>query len=191
MMYSYGPLHMAKQNQDDLLEPTYRSSVRIRDVALRTCQKRWTIWRSDERGSGISALAARHDDDDDYEAMMRIPFCSYFPYLAYFVACFTQRLSSKEMKSLTGVYILYEAVSVSLCFKALGKKWICLISSQLWLNSWQDCVLSLCGAGSLGEEKLWIQTNHTPLKKLTLCYILEEGLCWVRLGKYIDKSSHA
>ena len=46
-------------------KPTYSSSVRIWDVALRTCQKWWTIGRSGERGSGISVLAARHDDDDD------------------------------------------------------------------------------------------------------------------------------
>ena len=44
---------------------TYSSSVRIRHVALKTCQRRWTIGRSGERGSGISVLAARHDDDDD------------------------------------------------------------------------------------------------------------------------------
>ena len=53
------------QKQDDQLEHTYSSYVRIRDVALKTCQKRWTIGRSGERGSGISMLAARHDDDDD------------------------------------------------------------------------------------------------------------------------------
>ena len=35
------------------------------DVALKTCQRRWTIGRSGERGSGISMLAAWHDDDDD------------------------------------------------------------------------------------------------------------------------------
>ena len=35
------------------------------DVTLKTCQKRWMIGRSGERGSGISVLAARHDDDDD------------------------------------------------------------------------------------------------------------------------------
>ena len=64
-MYSCGPPHMAKQKQDGQLEHTYNSSVRIRDVALKTCQKRWTIQRSDERGSGISMLAARHDDDDE------------------------------------------------------------------------------------------------------------------------------
>ena len=37
VMYSYGPLHMAKQKQDDQLEHTYSSYVRIRDVALKTC----------------------------------------------------------------------------------------------------------------------------------------------------------
>ena len=57
--------HMAKQKQDDQIEHTYGSYVRIRDVALKTCQKRWMIGRSGERGSGISVLAALHDDDDD------------------------------------------------------------------------------------------------------------------------------
>ena len=64
-MYSYGPPHMAKQKQDDQLEHTYSSHVRIWDVALKTCQKRGMIGRSGERGSGISVLAARQDDDDD------------------------------------------------------------------------------------------------------------------------------
>ena len=70
-MYSYEPPHMAEQKQDDQLEHIYSSYVRIRDVALKTCQRRWTIWRSGERGSGISVLAARHDDDDDI-CIMRI-----------------------------------------------------------------------------------------------------------------------
>ena len=52
-------LHMDEQKQDDQLEHTYNSSVRIRDVALKTCQRRWTIGRNGERGSGISVLAAR------------------------------------------------------------------------------------------------------------------------------------
>ena len=64
-MYSYGPPHMAEQKQDDQLEHTYSSYVRILDVALKTCRRRWTIGRSSERGSGISVLAAWHDDDDD------------------------------------------------------------------------------------------------------------------------------
>ena len=61
-MYFCGPLHMDVQRQD---EPTYNSSVPIRDVALRTCQKQWTIGRGGERGSGISMLIVRHDDDDN------------------------------------------------------------------------------------------------------------------------------
>ena len=65
-MYSYGPPLMAEPKQDDQLEHTYSSSVRIRDIALKTCQRRWTIGRGDERGSRISVLAARHDDDDIY-----------------------------------------------------------------------------------------------------------------------------
>ena len=64
-MYSNGPPHMAEKKQDDQLEHAYSSYVRIRDVALKTCQKQWMIGRSGERGSGISVLAAWHDDDDD------------------------------------------------------------------------------------------------------------------------------
>ena len=40
VMYSYGLPHMAKQRQDDQLEHTYSSYVRIRDVTLKTCKKR-------------------------------------------------------------------------------------------------------------------------------------------------------
>ena len=58
VMYSYGPLHMAEQRQDDQLEPTYSGSVPIEDVALKTNRKQWTIRRGDERGSGIFVLMA-------------------------------------------------------------------------------------------------------------------------------------
>ena len=64
-MYSYGPPRMAEQKQVGPLELTYCSYLRIPDVALKTCQRRWTIRRSGERRSGISMLAVRHDDDDD------------------------------------------------------------------------------------------------------------------------------
>ena len=52
------PLH---HKQDDQLE-----HILSRYVALKTWQRRWTIGRSGMRGSGISVLAARHDDDDIY-----------------------------------------------------------------------------------------------------------------------------
>ena len=46
------------------LARTYSGYVRIRDVALKTCRRRWTIGRSGERGSKISMQAAQHDHDD-------------------------------------------------------------------------------------------------------------------------------
>ena len=55
--------HMAEQKQDDQLEHTYSSYVKIRDVALKTCLGRWTIGRSGERESRISVQTTRHDDD--------------------------------------------------------------------------------------------------------------------------------
>ena len=56
---------MAAQKQDDQLERTFSSYVRIQAVVLKTYLGRWTIGRSGERGSGISVLPARYDDDDD------------------------------------------------------------------------------------------------------------------------------
>ena len=56
---SYG-----REKQDDQHENTFSSYVRIRDVALKTCQRQWTIGRSGKRGSGISVLDARQDDDE-------------------------------------------------------------------------------------------------------------------------------
>ena len=72
--------HMVKLKQGNQLEPTYSSTGMIRGVALRTCQKWWTIGRSGERGSGISVMVARHDDDDDkrtQETHFRFFFCFF------------------------------------------------------------------------------------------------------------------
>ena len=60
------------QKQDDQHEHTFSNYVRIRDVVQKTCQRRWTIGKSGERGSGISVLPARHDDDDIYIIWWRI-----------------------------------------------------------------------------------------------------------------------
>ena len=56
---------MAVQKQDDQHEHTFSNYVRIRDVVQKTCLRRWMIGKSGERGSGLSVLPARHDDDDD------------------------------------------------------------------------------------------------------------------------------
>ena len=55
---------MAAQKQGDQLERTFSSYVRIQGVVLKTYLGRWKIGRSGERGSGISVLPARYDDDD-------------------------------------------------------------------------------------------------------------------------------
>ena len=54
------PPHMAKQKQDDQLEHTYSSYVKILDVALKTCLRRWTIWKSGERGSGHDMMMMKY-----------------------------------------------------------------------------------------------------------------------------------
>ena len=64
--------HMAVQKQDDQLELTYSNYVRTQDVTLKTCRRRWMIGRSGERGSGISVLAARHDDDVQIECHIKV-----------------------------------------------------------------------------------------------------------------------
>ena len=56
--------HIAGQKQDDQHERPFNSYVRIRDVALKTCQRRRIIGTSGERGSGISVLMAQDDDDE-------------------------------------------------------------------------------------------------------------------------------
>ena len=59
------PPLMDVQVWDDQHELTYSSYVRTWVVILKTCRRRWVIGRNGERRSGISAQAARHDDDDD------------------------------------------------------------------------------------------------------------------------------
>ena len=56
---------MDEQKQDVQFEPTYSSSVPIQDVAQRICRKQWTLGWCGDRGSGIPALIARHDDNHD------------------------------------------------------------------------------------------------------------------------------
>ena len=50
---------MDELKQDDQLEHTYSSYVRIRDVAQKFCQRRRTIGKTSESGSGYEC--SRHD----------------------------------------------------------------------------------------------------------------------------------
>ena len=73
---------MAAQKQDDRLERTFSSYVRIQAVVLKTYLGRWTIGRIGERGSGISVLPARYYDDDIYIYI-------YIYLLIYYLPAFT------------------------------------------------------------------------------------------------------
>ena len=73
---------------------TYSSYVRIRDVALKTCQRRWMIGRSGEIGSGISVLAVRHDDDDDIYMYMysKYIYIYIYKYIHIYIVIYWQCL---------------------------------------------------------------------------------------------------
>ena len=71
---------MAAQKQDDQLERTFSSYVRIQVVVLKTYLGQWTIGRSGERGSGISVLPARYDDDDDDNFLLKKENVHMFEY---------------------------------------------------------------------------------------------------------------
>ena len=60
----YSREHMNEQRLNDQLEPTYNSSVSLRDVAPKTCRKQLMIEKGSEKSSEISVLMARHDNDD-------------------------------------------------------------------------------------------------------------------------------
>ena len=77
--------HMAAQKQDDQLERTFSSYVRIEVVVLKTYLGRWTIGRSGERGSGISVLPARYDDDDDDDDLFKSWSGSKYFYLTLII----------------------------------------------------------------------------------------------------------
>ena len=64
--FPVSPAQLDEQRQDDQLEPTYNSSVLIKDVALKTYREQWTIEKGGGRVSERSTLAARYDDDIFY-----------------------------------------------------------------------------------------------------------------------------
>ena len=61
----WNPTYGRAKAGQQAIEHTYSSYVKIQDVALKTWLRWWMIGKSGERGSGISVLAARHDDDND------------------------------------------------------------------------------------------------------------------------------
>ena len=78
---------MAEQKQDNQLEHTFSNYVRIRDIVQKTWQRRWTIGRSGERGSGISVLPVRHDDDVEKSSILK----NYLIQLLFILYNFTEK----------------------------------------------------------------------------------------------------
>ena len=141
-----------EQKQDDQPELTYSSYVKTRDVTLKTCRRWWMIGRSVERGSGISVLEARHEDDDKDD----------------FGNCAQKRLqlsytkTTSDMVLLNHQYFLMEVpcgvvvivvgnghgdtssnpgpdwLLFHIALIPLGKVWIQLFFLQLWVNSRAD-----------------------------------------------------
>ena len=144
VMYSYGPPHMAGQKQDDQLEHTFSSYVRIRDVALKTYQRRWTIGRSGERGSGISVLAAWHDDDDDtWKISNNLIIWYHFPkYSSLFI--YTYSYNNLSSDGLDRKLWHLEKTNYSGCFSFIRKIWISVeeIIDYLFIFNWKYIVHS-------------------------------------------------
>ena len=111
-MYSYGSPHTAAQKQDDQHERTFSSYVRIQVVVLKTYLGRWTIGRSGERGSGISVLPARYDDDDIYPILP--------PWTGQFVKKSATGLNSEF--SFTGCLTKVKVPSLSYNLSIAGRK---------------------------------------------------------------------
>ena len=94
-MYSYGTPHMAEQKHDSLLEHTYNSYVRIRDVALKTCQRRWMIgmeWRErvkDIRAGGTMMMMM-------ISSQVGKVFCIIVSFFFLFSGSFVEVLASSE-----------------------------------------------------------------------------------------------
>ena len=126
-MYSYGSPHMAEQKQDDQLEHTFSSYVRIRDVALKTCWRWWTIGRSGERGSRKSVLAARHDDDDD-DAFICLAIKSYMSLQQCTTCQFTNCHITNHSDELSHLELLQSRIYT--CRKIVGTK----ILQNIWLT---------------------------------------------------------
>ena len=134
-MYSYGSPHTAAQKQEDQHERTFSSYVRIQVVVLKTYLGRWTIGRSGERGSGISVLPARYDDDDIYIYIYNsISPLSLFSLLS---------LSSNWADNIVSLDSSFLPVSVSVSLSLFTARsppsFFCIYCSSLW-ESFLDCI---------------------------------------------------
>ena len=120
-MYSCAPLHVAKQSQDDQLEPPYRSFVPIQDVALKTCWKKWTIGRGGEWGLGMMRHDDNYDDDESLTTFSRI-WSRNAEYISYDDNRFVR--AHFPGNSLVTVKNCWECERSNLLFLFTSKEWL-------------------------------------------------------------------
>ena len=136
---------MAAQKQDDQHERTFSSYVRIRDVVLKTYLGRWTIGRSGERGSGISVLPARYDDDDDIYNVIRRKLK---PGWIVIINLFRRRILLYSPSRQMTFYIFdwrlrnrKYGITVHMCIDLYDSSWILYINNPHPLSSDTDWIL--------------------------------------------------
>ena len=151
-MYSRGSLHMAEQRQDNQLEPTYSSSVPILDVVLKTCRKQWTIGRVGERGSGISVLIARLDDDDDDQTFYNPTLRNYIINLFVLSACYRHilRLILASLKISCYSFIpLVFSVQIVHGLRTNNRFLFLFVRSKFYTSSVNRSLISYCWNSSI------------------------------------------
>ena len=166
-MYSYGPPHMAVQKQDDQHEHTFSSYVRIWDVVLKTYLGRWTIGRSGERGSGISVLPARHDDDDDISIILSFHNCIHkgvlihgvFYFLVIWYCFYVNGIYCSKLKSIVCIFFSF---NIRLCrrfYVCIYKFVLCVcvcvcVYVCIHARTYRSCFFSLSSSLSW----IWVRT---------------------------------
>ena len=151
---------MAVQNQDDQHKHTLSNYVRIWDVVQKTCLRLRTIGKSGERGSGISVLPARHDDDDD-RFDMYINFRGLFNVKAILVEEPLWYHLNHSWKRDKGVH----AFPKGICMKVNVIVWLKseITYHDVWVQHISHYAMRTLPTTGLGEGKLWIQSRCTLL----------------------------
>ena len=172
-MDSCGPLHMDEQRQGDQLEHTYSSSVPIRDVAPRIYRKQWTIEMCGERGSGISVLIERREDDRG--AFNKFP--------DFFVQAFTIVVDYWKFSMLL-LYILWDDWPISMISgsnEQLQQEFeYTLLKPDC--HCWWISKMQSGREDTLGERyaiKFCFQLEKRPQKRMECFRLLLEHLAWI------------
>ena len=114
---------MDEKRQNDQLEPTYSSSVPIRNVALKTRRKQWTIENGSEKGSGISVLMPPHDDDDDIHRNT----WNHLTLLTY------AKVNKLDIGQLINLTVFIYKMSLEILYLIFAQKLNLALNKQQWL----------------------------------------------------------